>query len=329
MRRRDVIKLGPALAAAVIAAPHDVGLAATAEPRAGEKKPLLGLHYLGATHFGASAWPRANIRRVRLWDIWDRSGRGVAPGLSWGVIHKAPGVFDFSLFEDYVALARSKAVEDLIYTCGWGPEWAGDPRMAPEDPSHWIAFCRELLARCKATDLTWTIGIWNEPNASPQSSGVFWRDTPAALARMGGQLYALKKEIFPKARVLSPETQGNGASWMDAYMAAYGGRDWDVLGVHLYGDGPDYVAETRRWHASHMAVMRRAGVAQRPVWNTEIGWEARHGASLSQYLRGMAAVNGELGVERLYWYAYDAPTGRLANPPRETPDMDLFRSLLG
>ena len=260
-----------------------------------------------------------------MWDNWNTIG-ATNYFTSWDGMHTSATVIDWSLFDAYVALCVSKGVTDILYTFGYTPTWAradGNRALPPTNLAHWDYFVSAVMTRAAATGINWAFGVWNEPNAFPQSSGFFWQDTPAALAAMGQRLYDIRNSVFPTALIVSPETQGNGSGWMSEYMAAAGGQNWDILGVHLYGGSSAYISEIASYFPGYRALTAK------PIWNTEFGHETFHGGTLVTYMTTMVAKYRELGIERCYWYAYDAPTGRLANPPTEiTTAMNAYRSVM-
>jgi hypothetical protein len=301
---------------------------------AGSTENYVGLHYLGATYFdyyhGAAAWPAVTLKSLRLWDIWDNSPlqQNKTERISWGDIHRGQNVYDFSLLDRYIKLAKSKGVSEFVYTLGYTPKWSrsdGANNLPPTDHKVWDEFIRVLVTRYRG--IITAYGIWNEPNAWPYNSGYYWAGTPAELANMGSRLYKIVKKFDPNALVLSPETQGNGSSWMKAYMSAPGGKDFDIYAVHYYGDTSDYLAELRRYHEGHQAVRKEHWMLEKPMWNTEFGWQSQHGGSCSTYMSKMTALNKKLGIAKIFWYAYDAPTGRLANPPVTNADFTTFKSI--
>src|SRR4051812_45940304 len=217
-------------------------------PAYAQSGSLMGLHYLGATYWdywcGVGSWPQIPLTHMRIWDVWDNSPAqaGKAQSVSWGSIHKAKGAYDWSLLDRYLALLQKNGVKNIVYTFGYAPKWArsdGSTALPPDDPTIWRQFVRALVTRYKGRITAY--GIWNEPNAWPYEAGYYWKGTPAQLASMGSCLYRIVKSVDPNALVLSPETQGNGAGWMQEYLAAPGGRDFDVYAVHYYGGGTNYV----------------------------------------------------------------------------------------
>ena len=82
----------------------------------------------------------------------------------WGDVEKktAPGVFDFSKWDDIVAKTARNGVLVLPAT-GWGPV---DPVANPE---RWAEYLRRFVSRYRAQMPV--IEIWNEENVSG-----FWKD---------------------------------------------------------------------------------------------------------------------------------------------------------
>jgi len=94
--------------------------------------------------------------------------------------------------------------------------------------------------------------------------------TPAQMATMANDAYAIIKSIDPKATVLTPAaTNSSGASWLDGYLAA-GGTGADAVAFHGY-DNISTTAEDLSGFImpGYQHVLNAHGLAAKPVWDTE------------------------------------------------------------
>src|SRR4051794_13991546 len=60
-----------------------------------------------------STWPAIRFGTVRLWDTHTQ----------WAEVNPSRGVYDWSLLDEYMALAEQHGVE-ILYTVGLTPAWA-------------------------------------------------------------------------------------------------------------------------------------------------------------------------------------------------------------
>jgi hypothetical protein len=96
----------------------------------------------------------------------------------------------------------------------------------------------------------------------------------------------------------------NSLKWMEAYLAAGGGKYADVIGVHMYNAVPeDDVEATRLFRA----LLSSYKMDKKPIWNTETGW-GFHGqssdAEVSAYVARAYVLNWASGFHRYYWYSW-------------------------
>jgi hypothetical protein len=93
---------------------------------------------------------------------------------------------------------------------------------------------------------------------------------------------------------------------MDAYYAAGGPRDVDVVTFHSYRSDPDAVVQDVE---KMRAVALKYGLSAKPLWDTEGSWgtaklsDAEQAGFVSRYY----LLQWSMNVSRFYWYAWDEP----------------------
>jgi hypothetical protein len=294
---------------------------------------------------GRQPWPPLRFGTVRLWDT----------GTKWLDINPKPGVYDWTMFDRWLDAAQSHGVSAL-YTFGGIPTWASgdptDPRCtlwrtpgschAPKDLSPdgggsdqvWKDFVGAVAERAKGRINYWE--VWNEPH-----NLFFWHGTVAQMVRMTEDLRTIVKRIDPNAIVLSPgtgwknstlnwSTDWNALRWMDVYLGAGGKSLIDAVSVHgyVYGSCPSGrfdMNEIADGVASVRAVLRKQGVPNLPIWNTEGSWgdvqktctsdPDLQAAFVAQYYIESCSH----GLARVFWYAWnDGNDGKLWDPDTGT-----------
>jgi hypothetical protein len=101
-------------------------------------------------HNALTSWPQEPFAWWRLWDA----------GVDWSRVEPSANQFDFSLMDQYVALAREHNVK-IIYVLGNTPPWAStDPSRTgtqgvpggtspPKDMQQWQNFVAAVVTRYK------------------------------------------------------------------------------------------------------------------------------------------------------------------------------------
>jgi hypothetical protein len=277
------------------------------------------VHHL-ALHAGeqraVTPWPDLPFAGLRLWDS----------GTLWSEVVPARGQWRFVRMDAYVNAATAMGA-DLLYTLGGTPRWASarpdepgpyGPGCAaePADLAHWEDYVRFVFRRYRGRIAAYE--VWNEPNFSeiPRDRGApgFYTGSLAVMLEMTRIARRALDELDPDARLCSPGFV-NGPDRLEMFLAGGGARWVQAIDYHLYardaGQLLEQIAELR-------ALMRRQGVSDLPLWNTEFGnetWDAREAlppgakattdaqaaASLAQFM----VVNAATLVDRCYYYAWD------------------------
>ncbi|PTQ81041.1 glycosyl hydrolase family 39 [Nitrosospira multiformis] len=300
-------------------------LEAAAEINQPIPKEYFGLHIQNtgkAPYWNPSAaktpWPSVKFGSWRLWDAY----------VGWPSLEPSKGKWDFELLDKYVALAENAGVE-LLLPLGLSPAWASarptEPSnyrpgnaAEPSDLQDWRTYVHTVATRYKGRIKNYE--LWNEVNLPGFYSGS--KDKLVELAR---EAYRTLKEVDPDIVFVSPSVTGGQPAyiWLDEYFAKGGASYLDVVGSHFYA--PTHPPEAMLPLIKQaQAVMAKHGLDQKPLWNTEAGWqmESRQKKKVPLGLieqkwkklddRGGAAyvaralvLNWVRGVSRFYWYSWD------------------------
>jgi len=255
---------------------------------------------------------------------------------------------DWLRLDDWLAAAKKNAVSEVVYTFGKTPDWASsDPRgncggarpgicYPPRDVTAdgggsdeaFRQFVEAIVRHNQALDSRtharirfW--GIWNEPTAR-----LFWRGSTAQLVRMTRDAAEIIKRADPQALILTPEPAANSrnnatdaaVAFLDDFLKRGGGKYADVIAFHVYanavGDHPVPEDLVRIVQRIKRELGKHPEVAGKPLWITECSWgrseEANwRGDDASAFLMRFCVLAAAEGIQRIYWYGWDVPTGTL------------------
>ena len=282
----------------------------------------------------ATAWPSWSPTTVRLWNTYGYSStKGAYDGISWGSINTANGVYDWTVFDAMLAKHKAQGVTDLIYTFGYTPTWAGggtNKDQAPSDNTYLSTYATAVARRAIAQGLpirNWE--VWNEPN---NGTGT-WIGTNAQMVGMAKTIYDAVKAVDPSYKVLTPSPQGNATIWMNGYLAAGGGAYADIMAFHGYTSAAPETIITLI--DNYKNVFATHGQSSKPIWDTEAMDLTTSDPTLqAKFLAIYYLLHQAKGVERLYWYAYDADQGiewlyRTGLNPAGVADVQVHNWMLG
>jgi hypothetical protein len=276
---------------------------------------FFGLHIHRA--FSTTPWPTVPFGSWRLWDA----------KVHWPQVEIEKNRYDWRILDREVDLAEKHHV-DLLMTFGFTPDWAAaGPVGAPMGRFHpgqhargevvgdiadlddWRNYIRTQALRYKGRILYYE--IWNEPNL-PGNRII---GTPERMLTLAKEAYATLKQVDPNIKVVSPApVNPNGIDWLDRYLELGGGQYADIIGYHFYvRKRPETML---KMILPVKDVMRKYGVSDKPLWNTESGWirnPLTDPIDPVQQAPGFAArayiLNWAAGVKRFYWYAWDDDGG--------------------
>jgi hypothetical protein len=226
----------------------------------------------------------------------------------WSTIEPTPGVFDFSYYDHFMALAAQRGLHILAVLYDT-PAWAGASESAiPTDPTAFAAYVSAVVGRYGTNGSFWAQNptlkgsaitdweVWNEPYLGSGDDGAY---DPGRYARLVKAAATAGRAADPNARFLMAaemqagrDANNNWQWWVDALYQAVPDLNnyFDAVAVHDYGDdvstlnpiipGQPYanyghilrVEDIRQQFVDH-------GAADKPFWITEAGWSTCSGSS--------------------------------------------------
>ena len=279
-----------------------------------------GLHIHRAD--AGTAWPNIPFGSWRLWDAY----------VGWRELQPTRDRWDFSRLDLYVAMAaltKTSLVLPLAMTPAWAsarpdepsayrPGNSAEPKMIEDWRRYVEAVGRRYRGKIQFFE------IWNEPNAKDHYTG-----TVEKMVELTCEAYRVLKAIDPDIRVISPGVVGaTHVQYLERFLAAGGKSCFDIVAYHFYVQrfGPEAMVPVIR---EVRAIMRRHGVHDKPLWNTETGWWIANGDGTPDHpmvakggwrklalepesgdflMRAFLLARAE-GVERFFLYSWDNPYG--------------------
>ena len=284
-------------------------------------------------------WPNDGIGALRLWDSTVR----------WADIAPAPGEWNFSRFDTYVNQAIKHHAE-ILYVLGSPPKWASsrpdEPcpygvgcAAPPSDMGLWEEYVRRVAQRYRGKIAAYE--LWNEPFftelKSKKGSSDFFYGSVVQMVELARVARKVLDQTDPKALLVSPGFTGN-INQLELFLSSGGNRYVQVIAYHFYAsDTRDFAREL----AEVRAVMKRQGVQNLPLWNTETGIEVpsndkQLAAGVHRMNRYDAAsrmaqfitIGAVGGVSRYYYYAWDNDnSGMLSAQGTRYPAWDGFEKM--
>jgi hypothetical protein len=289
---------------------------------------FFGLSY---TQIEASHYPSVPFGGVRLWDT----------NTTWAQIETSRGSYNWTDLDIWLGNISSHG-QDAMYTFGRVPHWASS------QPSQGCAYdvsdpgCAAPTSDLNSGDNIWKefvtavvkhslsspalhipyYEMWNEPDLTRN-----WTGTPAQLATMVKDAYAIIHSLDPKAKVVGPTpstANQYGVHFLPDYYAAGAANAQDIVGLHAYlYNGSSFATNPSGITTSIsqlQKLMATYGISSKPIWFTEGSWSGSDSSSLSDsqkaaYLAQEYMLMWSTGaVSRYYWYAWDSNLGTLWTP---------------
>ena len=187
----------------------------------------------------------------------------------------------------------------------------------PLDLADWENYVRTIATRYRGKLTLYE--VWNEPKFSDVQQTrnmAFFTGSTEAMLKLAEVAHKVLKEVDPSNQLASPGFTVN-VSQLEHYLMAGGSKFADAVAFHFYVDAPESMPQKIQAVRDAMA---RAGLGDRPLWNTEQYFEllppgvkapgpGGHGAetpeaigAYTQRAHILAAANG---VKRMYWYGYE------------------------
>lgn len=261
-------------------------------------------------------WPNLEFGTVRLWDAVTR----------WGDIAPKPGIWNFDRLDTYVREIKKHHAQ-VLYTLGSTPRWASarpDERCSyglgcsaePARLAHWQEYVRRVALRYRGQINAYE--VWNEPyfaDLTQDQSAGFYTGNADTLVDMARIARLIIDQVDPSALLATPGFVGT-PEHLDLFLRKGGKHYVQAISYHLYSGNAEGFA---RRVLEVREVMRRHGVDNLPLWNTEQGIDSYPvGARMPDYLtehltRQEAAIRmvqllilgASAGLERFYYYAWD------------------------
>lgn len=259
----------------------------------------------------------ASIQSWRLHDTF----------VAWWNLQPEQHVWRFERLDAIVQAAGTRGIS-LVLPLGFPPTWAAtDPQKLgaygagssspPRDTQHWRDYVRTVVRRYAGRVQYYE--IWNEPDIPKFFSG-----SHKELADLTNVACDEIRKHDPLAMIISPSVNASRVNYLNAYFPMVRRNCIDVVGIHFYTNhGPpeligDLVPRVK-------AAVSSAGLADRPIWNTESGWlisNPKRSASPEEvgflpgarvlsrgeainYMIRAHLIAASAGIQRFYWYAWD------------------------
>ena len=239
-----------------------------------------------------SALEDGNAGSLRVWDSELSQWNTMQPDRPKGGKRK----YRWDALDDRVDRAGQHHADLMMVIGGYAPSWASldenesdergrenaDCNWCDQSPkrSIWKNWVTDLVSRYKGSPLKYW-EVWNEPYFSPNdewcpdqetctsrmASG--YRGTPEQLLTLQNDAASIVKKIDPSAQIVSAGISLYHREYLDYFLKIGGGKTADVIGYHIYVDGPP---ELLMPHILAVrGLMRDHGVGDKPLWNTEGG----------------------------------------------------------
>lgn len=222
------------------------------------------------------------IRQQFPWAEIEPDAKGVYWDARWGRS-------TWDKYDEIVDLAAEYGLEVLARldtSPGWARPSNPSPSAPPENPTDYGDFVAAVVSRYAGRVRSFQ--LWNEPNLASEWGGQ--PVDPAAFTALLAEGYRRAKAANPDAIIVAPALAPtieespwalNELQFLEGMYAAGAGAYFDVLAVQAYGlrDGPDdrRLGPDRVNFSRPLLVrelMVRHGDAAKPVWATELGWNA-------------------------------------------------------
>lgn len=239
-------------------------------------------------------------------DIADTAAAGfrlIRYDMTWELVERSRGVYDFSAFDPLVAQMAAKGIRPL-FILDYGNALYGNSRSVrtPEGRAAFARFAAAAAARYKGKNVIWE--IWNEPNAD-----FFW--SPAANANEYMQLLidaaTAIKLADPSAYVIAPGVNRMDFDFMQKCLKAGLLRHINAVSVHPYRDSHPETALDELARLQNLLAEHEPGLAT-PFVVGEWGYTTLHPGVTEEfqaiYLQRLFLVNAMAGAEFTIWYDF-------------------------
>jgi len=267
------------------------------------------------THFGQGWDPPELVPRLKEIGV-----ESVRDAQRWEDIERAKDNFVFSgRYQTYMDALKANAIEPLL-------NFGRSNRYHDRGCTPYTDSGRRSLGRFAQEALQHygrqigQVGIYNEPNLpkfgdyDPGDQGDAEvcnanarADRHRALAvRVYDAVKAERRDATVSAPELSAGTRGleQWQRWLDRYLAKGGARHLDAVSLHTYRPGHTPEGLAKQQIEPVRKLMKKHGIADKPIWITEMGWRSEQVGEQTQaeYLPRAYVLAMQAGVERMHWY---------------------------
>lgn len=271
---------------------------------------------------GSPVTPLRNLRfGFGSWRWWDT-------GTTWRMIEPRKGSFTFALMDKLMRVAEENNLE-VVLTLGQPPNWATGGRkgtgsnpgnaynnLPPLNMADWRNYVKTVALRYKGKIKYYE--VWNEPNLKE-----FFGGSAGQLVDLTREARTVLLAVDPGIKLLGPAvTTHSGYPFLEEFLRLQGGRYIDIISLHYYEhpSPPEaHIAVTRKYRD----LMKRYGMGDTPIWNTEAGWRHWHYKGryysgdqnnklvmpddlASSYIFRLYMTNIVAGIARTYFYGVDS-----------------------
>ncbi len=267
--------------------------------------------------------------------------RSLSSAINWHEINTAPGVYDWSRFDDWMNAAQSHNAE-ILYTIFGTPSWASSGGINSGNPDQLCTvilnsgpgicdppvdlnsdgtgpntifqdFIKALMTHVGPGKIKY-FEIWNEPNIRGE-----WNGTNAQLARLAQDVSTIVKNADPNAKISGPPAVAETANYFDTLLSTTNiGQYLDVVGFHGYPSSTGMPEDLIPMVQNYQVAMASHGVQNKPLFDTEGSWGQHQtctGSCQQYFTARWYLIQLSMGVNRVYWFAWDfTDTGDFYNP---------------
>jgi polysaccharide biosynthesis protein PslG len=267
--------------------------------------------------------------------------RSLSSAINWNQINTAPGVYDWSRFDEWMSAAQNHNT-DILYTIYATPTWASSGGINSGNPDQLCTvilnsgpgicdppvdlnsdgtgpntifqdFMKALMAHVGPGKIKY-FEIWNEPNIRAE-----WNGTNAQLARLAQDASTIVKTADPNAQISGPPAVAETANYFDTLLSTTNiGQSLDVVGFHGYPSATGMPEDLIPMIQNYQAAMASHGLQSKPLFDTEGSWGQRQictGSCQQYFTARWYLIQMSMGVSRVYWFAWDfTDTGDFYDP---------------
>jgi hypothetical protein len=257
--------------------------------------------------------------------------RSLASAINWNEINTAPGIYDWSRFDDWMSVAQSHNAE-ILYTIYATPSWASSGGINSPNPDllctvilnsgpgicdppddlnsdgtgtdqHFKDFLNALMAHVGPGKIKY-FEIWNEPNIRAE-----WNGSNLQLARLAQEASAIIKSVDPNAQISGPAPVSETANYFDTLLSNTNIAQYmDVVGFHGYPNATGMPEDLIPMIQDYQAKMAAHGLQNKPLFDTEGSWGEKQvcpGSCQQYFTARWYLIQMSMGVSKVYWFAWD------------------------